>query len=83
MFSDADAFNFRFRSRMRPKLPPSIERIFPSEVLHGIYSFVPHQKKEKLEKSPTFHKEMLKIQSSPLKGVKGTFMYDFDDFCLD
>jgi hypothetical protein len=68
---------------MRPRLPVEIERIFPSEIVHHIYTFVPHQRKESIEKSPTFHKEMKKIQSSPLKGVKGTFMYDLDDFCLD
>ena len=69
--------------RMRPKLPLSIERIFPPEVVNRIYSFVPHEKKERVEKSPTFHKEMVKIQSSPLKGVNANFMYDLDDFCLD
>ena len=68
---------------MRPKLPVSIERIFPPEVLHTIYSFVPNEKKERLEKSPTFHKEMLKIQASPLKGVNAKFMYELDEFCLD
>ena len=51
--------------------------------MNRIYSFVPHEKKERVEKSPTFHKEMVKIQSSPLKGVNANFMYDLDDFCLD
>jgi hypothetical protein len=57
--------------------------MFPPEVLNRIYSFVPHEKKESVEKSPTFHKEMMKIQSSPLKGINPKFMYDLDDFCLD
>lgn len=68
---------------MRPKLPPEIEKLFPSEVLHNIYKFVPHVKKASPKHSPTLQKDLWKIQNSPLGGKLGTYMYDLDDFCLD
>lgn len=68
---------------MRPKLPPEIERTLPSEVLHRIYQYVPHIKKESPKHSPTLQKELTKIQNSHLRGRSGTYMKDLNDFCLD
>lgn len=68
---------------MRPKLPPEIERLLPSEVLHRIYQYVPHEKKESPRHSPTLQKELTKIQNSPMTGKSATYMKGLDDFCLD
>lgn len=68
---------------MRPKLPPEIERLFPSHVLHHIYQYVPHEKKESPRHSPTLQKELLRIQNSPLHGKSSNYMKNLDDFCLD
>jgi hypothetical protein len=67
---------------MRPILPDEIARRFPSEVLHIIYSFVPHLPKEK-QTSPSLQRELKKIQSLKLKGKTGTYMRDLDDFILE
>jgi hypothetical protein len=67
---------------MRPKLPPEIERMFPSEVLHRIYQFVPHEKKESPRHSPTLQKELTKLQNSPKCRKSAMYMKDLDDFCL-
>jgi hypothetical protein len=68
---------------MRPTLPPEIERIFPTDVLKHIYSFVPYERERKPSHSPTLQKELQKIQSCTLKGKSGTYMKGLDDFCLD
>ncbi len=75
--------NFVFKSRMRPKLPREIELMLPSELVHVIYQYVPHMKKESPRHSPSLQKELQKIQTSHLKGKSATFMKDLDDFCLD
>lgn len=76
-------FNFVFKSRMRPKLPYAIEQMLPAEVLHNIYQYVPHVKKESPKHSPTLQKDLYKIQNSPLRGKSSNFMRDLEEFCLD
>ena len=68
---------------MRPRLPREIELMLPSELVHVIYQYVPHMKKESPHHSPTLQKELRKIQTLSLKGKSQTFMKDLDDFCLD
>ena len=75
--------NFVFNSRMRPKLPREIELMLPSELVHVIYQYVPHMKKESPRHSPTLQKELQKIQNLSLRGKSPNFMKDLDDFCLD
>ena len=75
--------NFVFKSRMRPKLPREIELMLPSELVHVIYQYVPHMKKESPRHSPTLQKELQKIQNLSLRGKSPNFMKDLDDFCLD
>lgn len=77
------AVNFVFKSRMRPKLPREIELMLPSELVHVIYQYVPHMKKESPRHSPTLQKELQKIQNLSLRGKSPNFMKDLDDFCLD
>jgi hypothetical protein len=57
--------------------------MLPSELVHVIYQYVPHMKKESPRHSPTLQKELRKIQTLSLKGKSQTFMKDLDDFCLD
>jgi hypothetical protein len=68
---------------MRPRLPKEIELIFPSELVHLIYTFVPHEPKEKKkEYSPTLQKDLWKIQTSAIGRNNAMFMKGLDDFCL-
>ena len=68
---------------MRPKLPPSIEQIFPEEVVLLIYSFVPHSKPPKQKQSPSLQKELQRIQTVNLSGKNAMYMKDLTEFCLD
>jgi hypothetical protein len=68
---------------MRPRLPREIELMLPSELVHVIYQYVPHMKKESLRHSPSLQKELQKIQNLSLRGKSPNFMKDLDDFCLD
>ena len=68
---------------MRPRLPREIELMLPSEIVHVIYQYVPHLKKESPQHSPTLQKELQKIQNLTLRGKSANFMKDLDDFCLD
>lgn len=68
---------------MRPKLPPSIENLFPEDVLSHIYSYVPHTPKKKPKHSPSLQKELHKIQNVHLSGKSGMYMRDLLEFCLD
>jgi hypothetical protein len=68
---------------MRPRLPREIELMLPSEIVHVIYQYVPHMKKETPRYSPTMQKDLQKIQTLSLRGKSANFMKDLDDFCLD
>ena len=68
---------------MRPRLPPEVERMLPSELVHLIYTYVPHEKKEVIRYDFTLQKELTKIQVSPKSGKISTYMKGLEDFCLD
>lgn len=68
---------------MRPKLPSAIEQQLPEEIVKRIYSYLPYPKKKKIEHSPSLQKELIKIQSTELKGKSATYMKGLDDFCLN
>lgn len=63
----------------KARLPREIERILPPELVHVIYSFLPHVEKTK-PPSPGLQKELERLQ----KGAKNTAMYlkGLDDFIL-
>jgi hypothetical protein len=75
--------NFVFNSRMRPRLPLELERMLPSELVHLIYTYVPHEKKQVIKYDFTLQKELTKIQVSPKSGKIATYMKGLEDFCLD
>lgn len=65
---------------VKSRLPREIELKFPSEIVHVIYSFLPHNPKSPVP-SPQLQKELQKLQ----QGDKKTPMYlkGFEDFVLD
>jgi len=72
------------KNRMKPRLPHEIVLLFPKETIGIIYSYVPHlNKPEVRELSPTFEKDIKRIQNIKVKGKNEMFMRDFDDFILD
>jgi hypothetical protein len=61
-----------------------LEPALPLELIYVIHSYLPRPPKKKKEQvSPTFQKELLKIQSLELKGKNGMYMRGLDDFILD
>ena len=69
---------------MKPRLPLFIECMFPKEVVHLIYSFVPHYTCPKqVTMSPQLQRQLYKIQTTPLQGKHSMYMREFDDFILD
>lgn len=65
---------------------PSTEELLkklPSDLIYVIFSYVPIQKKKKQQWSPSLQRELTKIQSVTLKGKKGMYLKDLEDFCLD
>ena len=69
---------------MKPRLPQDIVQLFPKETIGLIYSYVPHYEKEEVkEVSPSFEREVKRIQNMKLKGRDAMYLYDFDDFILD
>lgn len=69
---------------MKPRLPRDVELSLPADVVWYIYKFVPHNEKPKSQPhSPQLEKDLRKIQGLHLKGMKGTYMRDLEDFLLD
>jgi hypothetical protein len=66
---------------MKPELPREIQFLFPMEVVARIRSFTPHLIVKNV--SPSLQRELKKIQMSPLKGKKETYLIEFEDFVLD
>jgi len=61
-----------------------LEPILPLDLIYQIHTFLPKQaKSKKKEVSPSFQKELQKIQSIELKGKTGMYMRDLEDFLLD
>jgi hypothetical protein len=69
----------------KPKLPYEIQMMLPKEIVHLIQSFVPPNEKLPSPKlpSPSLQKELMRIQSTHLKGKSAMYMKEFEDFVLD
>ena len=68
----------------KPQLPKEIQNIIPKELVSLIHSFVPkYEKTPPSTPSPSLQKELRRIQCYKLSGTSPTYMYDFEDFCLD
>jgi hypothetical protein len=65
---------------MRPILPKEITNTLPIDIIKHIYSFVPHNEKEK-EKiiSHSFRKDLKAIQSPKLKGKSSMYMRGMEE----
>jgi hypothetical protein len=60
------------------------QSILPIDVVYTIDNFIPRSpKKKKQTISPSFQKELQRIQSLELKGKSGMYMRGLDDFVLD
>ncbi len=60
-----------------------LESILPQDVIHVIDKFFEYPKKKKTPPvSPSFQKEIKKIQLSP-KTKSAMYMRGLEDFCLD
>ena len=73
---------------MKPRLPKEIELYFPSVVIHEIYTYLtkhdsPPSSRTSYQNSPTFLKDIAKIQNMKLRGKSAMYMQDLDDFLLD
>jgi hypothetical protein len=64
---------------MKPTLPPQVSAKLPKELVHLIYSYVPHTPR-KLPPSPSYQRALEKFQKSPKRTAMD--MYGLDDFVL-
>lgn len=83
MFSDSFFIKCRGGIRMNQPSLYVLSSVIPPDVVYIIDCFIekPVKKKEKI--SPSLQKELTKIQSLRLKGLKSTYLKDFEEFCLD
>lgn len=60
-----------------------LSSVMSFDLIYNIDSFIqkPYRKKERV--SPSLQKELQKIQLMRLKGLKSTYLRDFENFCLD
>ena len=68
---------------MLPEISRILAERLPKDVIVMISKFVGPPEKKKKQQSPTFQKDLLKIQNSPLGGKSTMYLRDLDDFCLD
>lgn len=69
---------------VKPILPREITKNLPTDIIRAIYSFVPHTPKVLTpEGSPSFTKELNKLQSKALAGKSAMYMYELEEFKLD
>jgi hypothetical protein len=75
---------------MKPQIPKEIEDRLPLDVVKHIYSFVPHNKKPKKDKtpqlgftvSPYMERDLRLLQSRELRGKNELWMRDLEEFVL-
>ena len=72
---------------VKPRLPEELEKSIPPELVHIIYSFLPHFPRSP-PPSPTFYASTLrcqltKIQGKPMRGKNAMYLFDLEDFVLD
>jgi len=65
------------------KLTSSTFERLPDDVLRHILRFIPEPPKKKKSVSPSFQRELYKIQKMTLKGKNNMYMRDLEDFLLD
>ena len=65
------------------KITPSALQKLPDDILHHILRFIPTPPKKKKSVSPSFQKELYKLQKMTLKGKNNMYMRDLEDFLLD
>jgi hypothetical protein len=65
------------------KITPSALQKLPDDILRHILAFIPKPPKKKKSVSPSFQKELYKIQNMCLKGKNNMYMRDLEDFLLD
>ena len=70
-------------SRIRMKITPSALQKLPDDILRHIIGFIPAPPKKKKSVSPSFQKELYRIQKLSLKGKNNMYMRDLEDFLLD
>lgn len=68
----------------KPQLPKDIQNLLPKELVSLIHSYVPkYEISLSKTPSPNLQKELTKIQNTKIHGKLSTYLYDFEDFCLD
>jgi hypothetical protein len=65
------------------KITPSALQKLPDDILRHILRFIPKSPKKKKSVSPSFQKELHRIQNMCLKGKNNMYMRDLEDFLLD
>lgn len=64
-------------------LPQEIKDKLPDDIVGYILSFLPKKSKKKKTISPSLQRELEKLQKMSLKGMKSTYLREFDVFALD
>jgi hypothetical protein len=64
-------------------LPQEIKDKLPDDIVGHILTFLPKPSKKKKAISPSLQRELEKLQKMTLKGMKSTYLREFDVFALD
>jgi len=67
---------------IRMFLPQAVKDKLPDDIVNLIMSYLP-KKKKKGHISPSLQRELEKLQKLSLKGMKSTYLREFDVFALD
>jgi hypothetical protein len=73
---------------VKPRLPEHLEKALPAELVHIIYSFIPHFPRKTPPPSPPFYastlkNDLMKIQGKPYRGKSPMYLFELEDFVLD
>jgi transcriptional regulator with AAA-type ATPase domain len=63
-------------------LPQELKDRIPDDIVGLIESFLPKPSKKKKALSPSLQRELEKLQKMNLKGMKSTYLREFDAFAL-
>jgi hypothetical protein len=64
-------------------LPQEIKDMIPDDIVDVIESFLPKPSKKRKILKPSIQRELEKLQKLTLKGMKSTYLREFDIFALD
>jgi hypothetical protein len=64
-------------------LPQAVKDKLPDDIVGLILAFLPKPSKKRKILKPSIQRELEKLQKMSLKGMKGTYMREFDVFALD